>query len=284
MEKFINSFNKFVVQRRFSKIPEPYPTNEIYNDYKSAKKYEITLNPGDSLFIPAGWFHFVISEKVDQNNNLNIAVSYFTQYDNCLDCQNFDSKHFNNLTIPILNDKVDYNHYKKNSNPFVMKNNKNLFNVEQLKNILNNKELIVTKSNNKLFASNYIKEHFPESCQEFTTTFDNFLRHGKKENYYLIQSELIPNIKKLISIPNFLINEIYANFSLWINFGGIYSSLHYDLHNNILSQICGTKKILLFPPSERNKMHLINDFDPKFLCQLQKVVFNKNNNIDNTNY
>lgn len=284
MNNFLKEFNQFFVQRRFSKIPEPYPTNEIYNDYNSTHKIEITLSPGDMLFIPAGWFHFVSSEDTDTKSKLNIAISFFTKHNHeCLDCKDFSNISLcQNLKEEHLQN-LDFTHYKLTSTPFILRDyfvsNKkwSLFNttVESLKKKFKNQNILINKSKNKLFASNYIKEFFPDSCLESYMSFHEFIKQGlsphSNYNYYLIQSEQQKDILKFEN-PSFLSNEEYANFSLWINFGNIYSSLHYDIHDNILTQIQGTKKIILIPPSERHKLHLFNPLNTKFLCTLNKII------------
>lgn len=284
MNQFFKNFSEFFISRRFSKVPHPFPNSEKYNDYLSAQKIEIVLNPGDMLFIPAGWFHFVISEKVDEKLKINTAISYFTKYDNkdCLDCTIYDSNYFKNCKMEIESVKIlNYKEYKTKSQPFIIKDyfkfNKywSLFDIAKKKlcKIFDTDRLRVTRSKQQLFCSNYIKRYFPDCCDEIKMTFDEFIKAGicKQDdyNYYLIQSELKNFI---LEIPHFISNEIYANYSLWINFGNIYSSLHYDIHNNILTQIHGTKRILLFPPTERSKLHLINENDPSFLCTLNKIV------------
>jgi hypothetical protein len=287
MNNFLKDFNEFFIQRRFSKIPEPYTKNEIYKDYISAQKIEIVIKPGDMLFIPAGWFHYVLSEEVDPDSKMNIAASFFTKYNiGCIDCQDFSNLTFD--TTNLKNESVitlDYNKYTKTSTPFVLMDyfryykKWELFNMntEKLKKIFENKKVLVTKSNNKLFSSNYIKNIFPNSCIESLMSINDFIKLGSdntiNDKYYLIQSE-IKNINIDSIKPYFIQDEHYANFSLWVNFGDVYSSLHYDIHNNILAQIQGTKKIILIPPNERAKLHLVNPLNTKFLCNLNKFINN----------
>ena len=253
-----------------------YPENNInFIDYNNAKKIEITLNPNDMLFIPAGWFHYVLSETVDETLKLNIATSYFTEYSGCIDCDVDENKNYVN-TIKIENNNVDYTTYAKNSEPFYIKNSqpKVKWTLKKLKNHFKDNILTINKSKYKLFLSNYIKKYNQDCCQEIQMTFDEFLKIGKNDelnNYYLMQSEN----KKLNDIPDIIKNETYNNFSLWINFGkNIYTNLHYDMHNNILVQMNGSKKIILFPPSERSKLHLINPLNTKILCKLKSVLRN----------
>lgn len=266
-------FRDFYIQRRFSKISSPY--SEKINQLFS-KKIEVEIKPNEMLFIPAGWFHFVISDKTDEISKLNVAVSFFTEYDNgCIDCD-LDKEEFTELIRHSHEDKINYDYYKKKSFPCIINSSQKYnsgISVENLENLYQkNKELVVTKSTSALFISNYIKEVYPDSCIELKMNFKEFLSLGlndKKNNYYLLQSNV--NLKSLkIERPDFLKKEKEKNYCLWINFGGIYTGLHYDDHNNILIQLHGTKKIILFPPSERNKLDLVNTVDPKILCQMRR--------------
>ncbi|MEN3746767.1 DUF6065 family protein [Sphingomonas sp. HF-S3] len=61
---------------------------------------------------------------------------------------------------------------------------------------------------------------------------------------------------------------------LWIGPGGTFTPLHFDLTNNLLAQVVGTKHLVLLPPSETCKLahnrHVFSDVhditDPSFLA------------------
>lgn len=61
---------------------------------------------------------------------------------------------------------------------------------------------------------------------------------------------------------------------LWIGPGGTFTPLHFDLTNNLLAQVVGTKHLVLLPPSETGKLannrHVFSDVhditDPSFLA------------------
>jgi [protein]-arginine 3-hydroxylase / protease len=46
--------------------------SDSYPDYDQASKYEVILKPGDCLYIPRGWFHFVKSMTA------SISIAHFT--------------------------------------------------------------------------------------------------------------------------------------------------------------------------------------------------------------
>lgn len=269
--KFIYSFIKSYQERRYSLVPDPYINTGIYEDYGKCKKTIVVIEPGEMLFIPAGWFHFVMSEE-DKKTNINMAISYFTVHDNCIDCDLDKDQIFKDLEEISIND-LEYNKYKKSSQPFVIRDyfkyNKRFSLLDMTKDKIKKmypKEVTVTKSQSSFFASNIVSEHFPGCCEEQEMLFDDFLSSNNK-SYYLVQNE-----KKIKEIPFFLENEKYANFSSWINFGDCFSGLHYDCCNNILMQIYGKKKIILIPPSEYKSLHLINNMHTKVLCKIKSIL------------
>lgn len=270
-EKFIELFSQSFIERRFSLVPDPYADSGLYEDYGKCKKTTVVVSPGEMLFIPAGWFHYVISEEVN-DTNLNMAISYFTRYDGCVDCDLDKNQKFKDLEEISINNLV-YSNYKKLSQPFVVRdyfNHNKRFNLLDMSNDKLKKmypeKVLVTKSKSSLFVSNYITKHFPDCCEEQEMMFDDFIKSNNK-SYYLIQNE-----KKITEIPYFLESEEYVNFSSWINFGDVYSSLHYDIHNNVLMPIFGKKKVILIPPSEHKSLHLINPLDTTLLCTMNKYI------------
>ena len=269
-------FRDFYVKRRFSYLPSPNPCKELYPDYYNCKKIEIVIKPNEMLFIPAGWFHFVTSEEVDEESKLNVAVSFFTEYSKCINCDVDQDKVYTEYIRHSQEAKINYEYYKDGSLPCLINTN-NIYNsgitLDNLKKIYENRNVLVNKSNSQLFLSNYVKEIDPDCCQEVFMKFDEFLSRGfdkdDPSHYYLLQSN--SNLNQLkINRPEFLKYEIEKNYCLWINFGNIYTGLHYDDHNNVIIQLQGSKKIILFAPSERNNLYLVNDIDPRILCIMKK--------------
>jgi hypothetical protein len=270
-KKFIHSFILSYQERRYSLVPDPYINTGIYEDYGKCKKTIVVIEPGEMLFIPAGWFHYVISEE-DKKTNINMAISYFTVHDNCIDCDLDKDQIFKDLEEISIND-LEFSKYKKSSQPFVIRDyfkyNKRFSLLDMTKDKIKKmypKEVTVTKSKSSFFASNYIKKHFPDCCEEQEMLFDDFLSSNNK-SYYLIQESL-----KIKEIPFFLEKERHSSFSSWINFGDCYTTLHYDCNNNILMQIFGKKKVILIPPSEYKSLHLINNMDTKLLCKIKTIL------------
>lgn len=265
--------NNFIIQRRFSRITSITPDRNDFPLYYESYKLEFVINEGECLFIPNGWYHYVLSEDVNKDTSLNIAISHFMkspvndyQLSTDLDYYINNIKKYNLL---YDNNKDDINNiiklHKTDSVPFTCINmSKTDITINDLQNIFNNDELLINSSINNFFTSNYIKEFNPKNCVETYMKFNDFLNMNKKitdYNYYLIQE----NEKYLnsIGIPSFIHN--LKNRNLWINFGNVYTVLHYDCYDNFLWQIQGKKRIILYPPSERNKLYMYNPYPLEFL-------------------
>jgi ribosomal protein L16 Arg81 hydroxylase len=277
----MNNYNKFIIQRRFSRITNIKPDKYIFPLYYEAYKLEFDINEGEGLFIPFGWYHYVISEDVNKDTSLNIAISHSmksslidyqlsTNLYNYIDnMQKYNLLYDNNNGNDINN---IINLHKQDSIPFKLLNMpKTNITINNLKNTFNNDDLIINISNSNFFVSNYIKEYRPYNCQEKYMNFNDFLNKNNKEtnyNYYLIQeSETYLEKLNKIKTPYFINNCINRN--LWINFGNVYTALHYDCYDNFLWQIQGRKRILLFPPSERNKLYMYNPYPLDFLYNIK---------------
>ncbi|NBP15300.1 hypothetical protein EBU95_13005, partial [bacterium] len=133
---------------------------------------------------------------------------------------------------------------------------------ESLRNYLKNKLIPVQTSIDNMFVSNIIKELDPERSNTKHMTFDEFYNNGLKgAHYYLAQQRIDP-----LPFADFLSDIHFNQQYLWINFGNVYSNLHYDNHDNFLIQLHGQRKVILFPPSERNKLYLCNTINPSEIC------------------
>jgi hypothetical protein len=276
------NFHDFLIQRRFSRLTSVTPNLYKYPLYYDSFKSEFVINEGEGLFIPYGWYHYVISEDVNINTSLNIAISHFMtspQNESELNTNLYyyiNNKKKYDLIYDFNKNNIDIdniiNLHKKDSIPFKLLNMPNInITIDDLKNTFNDDEIIINSSVNNFFSSNYIKEYTPNNCQENYMNFNNFLDTNKKTsqyNYYLIQEseEYLKKIKD-IKIPYFINN--LKNRNLWINFGKVYTVLHYDCYDNFIWQVQGTKRIILFPPSERNKLYMYNPYPLDFLYNIK---------------
>lgn len=277
MNKFLDYYKNFYMQRRFSSLTTPNPPKELkmFDNFYSAKKIEVELCENQMLFIPAGWFHMVVSEK-DDKYGINCAMSFFTKYDGCSDCDIDINKEYN---LDIGNEKdntIDYKNYIKKSLPCIIhptKTYNDYITPENLKIYIKGPQYILKSDDENFFANDYIKNLYPEFCKFEKMTVEDFFNQEIKTGYLTLDGSKPKDFN--IPRPDFTKNEIEKNFSLLLNFGGgIHGALHYDTNNNTLLQLRGKKRIYLFPPSERNKLHLVNPLNTKFLCAFNKILQN----------
>ena len=250
------------------------PNNDKFPEFKKAKSYKVELNPGSSLFIPAGWWHWVFSE-----GNC-IAFSHIIHNfdeDNIKEKQTHDYKaksvkYYNNITRSNGNENViiDFTKHSNESIPLVY-NDSNIniitesFLQEKLDKInllLSKTSTIVTvnKPNNttlKIINGQYkyftIVNNSPdfygyigmnplnkEDFSKFINTEWEALANNPNEK---TKEKTKEKIKKK--------NDIY----LWHSKKKIDTGLHYDITDNLLTLHSGKKTVMLFPPSESKYLY-----------------------------
>lgn len=197
---------KFFDERKYSQIPEEFPDREKYPLYYTARKREMIIEPGQKLFIPAGWFHFVFSGE-----GFNCAIS--RQYES---------------------DWVDDGTSKKE--PEIRDH------VEEVPEVDPEFKLDVHESKSNFFPSKAVIHKHRDVLNIRTMKYKDFIE-SNNPHWYLMECKYTESITRL-----------------WINFGNVYTALHYDLKDNWLCQIKGTKRILLFPPEDRHLLYLWNPY------------------------
>ncbi len=240
---------------KISKLPEDI---KKYPNFSKCVIKKITLRKGDTLFIPAGWWHYVIS------NDRNIAINYWylPWHGKLINEENF-RKNIPNYDIDIIKHrditcKNFMNEYLKKSKPFLMTetkinskaydlwNNNNYF-IEKLKDEKFNFYRF-PKSDfwNYKWRNSQDKEFLEGTIKDF---FDN-CKIDTTNHYYLARNyKMAKFLKDDFELFDFCDELEYAYSNIWINFGFINSPLHYDQFDNFLNQIDGNKEILLISPS-----------------------------------
>ena len=66
---------RFEGGHRYSYITTEFPDRKQFPKFYEAKRIEIILEPGDMLYLPAGWYHWVFSEDPDPDTGLNVALN-----------------------------------------------------------------------------------------------------------------------------------------------------------------------------------------------------------------
>lgn len=275
------NFTEFYAHRRFSKIPSRTPDLAAYPLYNTAQKIELVLEKGDALFIPAGWFHFVFSTLTDPVNRLNIATNFFVKHEGCVDCMDKATPLAPQIQeVDCVSPDRFANHVAQNT-PLLHKH----FDVQhpwpcyhwtrsRLSELLGTKTLQVNVSDDGMFVSNWVEYFDKEHTKEQHMSFSHFLANTNKEHLYMIQ-QTNDAFAKDIGKPIFLQRDQGHQPAMWINHGKVSSSLHYDTHDNLLVQVSGVKEVVLFPPSEGDKLYLYNPYPTSWLCRLRSQVGQK---------
>jgi hypothetical protein len=223
-----------------SAIPS-YPPNIIkYPNFYNCKEYTFILRPGDMLYIPSKWFHWVFSYPDEQQN---IAISYAVSE---LNGNIYNEFYFKKPYIFHLN-KEEHPFFNYTFNTF-----KNMYPTHKINTIISNKNILIPVK--KQTVKNKISSH------QFTFKEMEQLFHKNTHNIYMGQNNLLHPQKPpeciLRGFPNskLICNQWLALFKT--NTEYIDSGLHYDLTHGILVQIKGTKLVRLFHPQHYNNLYI----------------------------
>ena len=229
--------NQFFYEIRQSKITEEFPSKDLYPLYYKAKRREFIVKEGSMLFIPAGWFHFIFSEEPNEECGLNASFHFvYRHQDDWIEGKS--GKLLPKLTPSVVPE---------------IKNLPTFIGPEKMMN--------VTKNPNKIFASNNIFHRFPD-MKGYDKKFEKFLNQKKSDEYILLN--------RLFDIdylrPEH--NTRFINAGISVSFGHITTALHYDYNDVWLCQVKGTKRVLLFPPEDRDLLYLWNSYPLDFIYKL----------------
>ena len=232
----------FLDERRFSYICDEFPCKIKYPLYYKAHKSEYVINPGEMIFIPAGWFHLVYSE----GEGLNFAMNF--------------------------NLKDVYKLIEGQSGPYTPRVEK--CTIEPHKNISkyfkSETKLRVLNDSSGAIPSDILLYRYPQT--EFNVkTISEFLRDELPHDY------LMQNISDFpLPVPSVITTDYSA--AVWANFCDVRTYIHYDLQNNWLCQLSGKKRIIIFPPEDRHLLYTLNPYPLKLIFSLtndQFVIHNK---------
>ena len=118
-------------------------------------------------------------------------------------------------------------------------------------------------------------EHENKEYEEYQKTGELETQQADLEVAYLAQNEMFPQVINDIKIPEFCDDAKYTvgegklyHSMLWIGPKHTVTPLHYDPLDNLLMQICGYKRVLLFPPDKEQD----DDDDEEELDDKEKMA------------
>lgn len=220
--------------RRYSKITCKHPDRKIYPDFYKARRMEYILRPGEMIFIPKGWFHFVFSEEPDEETGLCAAINFW-----------YPSNQNESLDSSHLKPKFGWHDIKFSEVYEIIKSN--IFNV--------------TISRLEIFAPTIMDFRFPVSTDFMS--FEEFYK-ARNSHHYIAQNKF-EKLNKF-SIPF----ETPVNDStVWINWGHCKTLPHYDLQDNWLCQLQGTRRVILTPNEDRDFMYTFNPYPLELIYKIK---------------
>ena len=218
----------FFNERRYSSISDEFPCKIKYPKFYEAHKTEIILHPGEMIFIPAGWFHLVFSDVLE--DGVNFAMNHWY--------------HVVEEGRAMEGDSSDLKPFKSTHD----------LNFDPDKVMRDDGKIQVMISPNGKFGSTSVEpSKFEEGLDVRTWTWREFWSQ-KRTDSYLVQHE---NMDLKEYEPG---RDNWAASTMWVCFDKLSTYLHYDRQDNFLMQIRGTKKIHLFPPEDHQLLYTFNPY------------------------
>ena len=176
---------------------------------------------------------------------------------------------------------------------------KEKWNLEYLSEIFG--ETLVKVHVSPVAKMDFIKKNF----QYKTLNFNEFLHRAssdKQEKYFLSPEEKyylrslgddprkdiadihkqFPKLAEDFKIPNIFDEKSFFSSVFRISSSGVQLWTHYDIMDNILVHISGTKKVVLFPPSDALNLYLVGDKSE--VMDIENPDFNRFPKFKDVNY
>ncbi|QSJ20133.1 cupin-like domain-containing protein [Nostoc sp. UHCC 0702] len=130
-----------------------------------------------------------------------------------------------------------------------------LWSIDYLNTVLSKKEINVSVSQTQRFAFEPENDYvLPTTKMQFTEFTDWILQSNKADQYYYLNQNPIetsfPELLPDIETPEYFNKKLFLVANLWIGTGGNTIPLHWDSAQNLLCQVRGRKRFLLFEPKQ----------------------------------
>jgi hypothetical protein len=252
-----------IVNTNFSELPAFPPDAARYPLFQQAACAEVHLEPGDMLYMPRRWWHWVTSFE------RNIAINVWHAAERT--SGKLPSDQSAPTEIPTLSDPAEFKaRYFQPREPVRIR-------TPELQRWPAFSRWTDDYLEARSGAASYLvgvspdPQLFPFKGAHRTRgeqlTLGQFLKRSREstgEHLYLAQNEALPRLlAEDWSIPGFwrdCFEDAAFRVPMWLTFAGeqgVTSALHFDYYENVLIQIAGRKRVLLFSPSQTPYLYRI---------------------------
>jgi hypothetical protein len=180
--------DQFFNERRYSQVMEEFPCKIRFPLFYQARKQVFTINPGQKLYIPFGWFHLVYSE----GDEFNFAMNYFIQ-NGSVEAEGAPSSEEPRVEPSELGDIDPLTIFKKN---------------EKIR-------IIHTKSG--VFPTDYLKERFKNDYELKDKTIQEFMDDKDHADYIMQWKTNIKGATAWLNWGNVRTHLHYDTASNWLH-------------------------------------------------------------------
>jgi|APCry1669189534_1035231.scaffolds.fasta_scaffold00539_13 hypothetical protein len=240
--------NRFETGHTYSNIVDEFPDRRLFPKFYKAKRFEYILEPGDMLYLPAGWYHWAFSEEPDPVTGLNVAVNYW--YSGTWTMAELDRDPPIKTTHNI-HKTIEYFNFLKT---------------------LGDKKLYCSTSDTGCFTLPRVRWRHNDvvKCEDHFLSWNEFYEKRKTGDHWYLWGFTDDRLKQYDP-------KLYKEWNVrdchwWVNFGNVNTAMHYDSDDNLLCQIAGKKRIICFPHSEWENLYLINPYPPEFVHQISMML------------
>lgn len=237
-----------------SKINQFPPNPNLFPKFYNCEEFIFVLEPGDMLYIPQTWFHWVFSYPDEKSSiDENLAITYTIYNPDNIDV--FNEFYLGKPFVMTLDNK--HHPFLDLSFSSILKNNNNI----------PKQRAFLTKQNTIVPVQKINNDNTIKKTLDFNQVFEIYNKH--EYNISISLNSSLPEYLN-VSIPQLIKNSFpnnNINTFFWLNLFKnkqtfVETGLHYDITHNILVQIKGKKVVRLYKPSDSKNLYL-QPFYPK---------------------